>query len=104
MIPYKCPVCNGKGQVPSGFYNVHVPGVVFTSTTNVSETCRSCGGSGIIYGSSPAPYRPLPEIPRDTPYWYREPWGGYKIGCDTGSTSVNYNTTFGDEWVDGTVY
>jgi DnaJ-class molecular chaperone len=38
-----CPVCNGTGQVPSGFYN---PGG--QSITPVYEVCRSCNGKGYI--------------------------------------------------------
>ena len=47
MTPYKCPVCDGRGIVPVGFY-------ISTSdswtSTGTSETCRQCGGAGIIYG------------------------------------------------------
>ncbi len=48
MIPYKCPVCNGTGLVLSGFYNVGID-TVGSSTTNVTEKCRSCNGGGIIH-------------------------------------------------------
>lgn len=41
--PHKCPVCEGRGWVPNGFYGV----VDCTSTAN--ETCRSCNGAGIIW-------------------------------------------------------
>ena len=46
--PYRCPICNGKGIVPNGFYL----GVASTwSGTSVApETCRACGGSGIVWG------------------------------------------------------
>ena len=40
--PKKCPICEGRGFVSSDFYN---PG---TSTTNSTETCRSCFGKGYI--------------------------------------------------------
>jgi len=47
MTPYKCPVCDGRGIVPGGFY-------ISTSdswtSTGTSETCRQCGGTGIVYG------------------------------------------------------
>lgn len=47
MTPYKCPVCDGRGIVPVGFY-------ISTSdswtSTGTSEPCRQCGGVGIIYG------------------------------------------------------
>jgi len=46
--PYRCPVCEGKGCVPSGFY-----GAVGTHEWTVSdltpEQCRSCGGIGVIW-------------------------------------------------------
>ena len=42
-----CPVCGGKGLVPTGFYTAI--GTPYYSTTNTSpETCRSCGGKGYI--------------------------------------------------------
>ena len=42
--PYTCPVCEGRGTVPWGFYNSW-------STMGVHpETCRSCGGTGIVWG------------------------------------------------------
>lgn len=47
MKPYKCPICNGKGIVPGGFY-LSVSG--YCSSTNTSEMCRQCQGSGIIWG------------------------------------------------------
>lgn len=43
---YKCPVCDGKGVVPSGFYNVC--GQNWYSFNTKPETCRSCNGKGII--------------------------------------------------------
>lgn len=42
-----CPVCGGKGLVPTGFYTA--VGTPYYSTTSTSpETCRSCGGKGYI--------------------------------------------------------
>jgi len=43
-VPYCCPVCNGSGNVPNGFYDAGL--TIITSP----ETCRSCNGTGIIYG------------------------------------------------------
>lgn len=40
-----CPVCQGRGVVPQGFYNPH-PGVVSTSTA--PDGCRTCQGARII--------------------------------------------------------
>jgi len=51
MIPHKCPVCNGKGVVPGGFYSS--VGDYGSSIT----TCRSCV-NGIIWG---------PELPTSYP-------------------------------------
>lgn len=45
--PHKCPICNGRGIVPGGFYNSTSD--TWTSSTT-SEPCRQCGGSGIIWG------------------------------------------------------
>ena len=44
--PYCCPVCSGRGIVPSGFYTFKSGGIL---TTN-PETCRTCNGAGIIWG------------------------------------------------------
>ena len=48
MKPYRCPICNGTGIVPGGFYfsvNGH------SSSTNTTEVCRQCQGSGIVWGT-----------------------------------------------------
>lgn len=45
-VPYKCPVCEGKGVVPAGFYE-SCGGYL----TNISSiTCQSCDGTGIVWG------------------------------------------------------
>ena len=41
----KCPVCNGSGQVPFGFYD---PWYWAGGTYFTFETCRTCQGKGII--------------------------------------------------------
>ena len=47
LKPYTCPVCNGNGLVPNGFYN-QTSG--HWSTTNASpEKCRACDGRGLVY-------------------------------------------------------
>ena len=49
MKPHICPVCNGRGTVPPGFYNPSPDGVHgITQTDCHTETCRSCGGKGYI--------------------------------------------------------
>lgn len=40
-----CPVCNGKGLVPNGFYDVGSN--TYTTTSATPETCKSCGGKDI---------------------------------------------------------
>lgn len=46
LQPYRCPVCNGKGIVPVGFYST---GAVSTNTAT-DEPCRTCHGKGIVWG------------------------------------------------------
>ena len=47
MKPYKCPICNGSGIVPGGFY-ISVGG--YGTSASTTEMCRQCQGSGIIWG------------------------------------------------------
>ncbi len=42
MTAEKCPVCEGRGTLPGGFYEPAA------STVAPPETCRSCGGRGVI--------------------------------------------------------
>ena len=46
--PHRCPVCNGKGIVPNGFYNS--TGETWATTDASPEICRACNGSGVIWG------------------------------------------------------
>jgi len=46
-VPYRCPVCGGNGIVAAGFYT-QTSGC-WTSTGGF-EMCRSCNGTGIVYG------------------------------------------------------
>lgn len=49
MVPNKCPICQGSGNVPGGFYD-STPGHVETWTSNRSiDKCKACYGSGIIW-------------------------------------------------------
>lgn len=50
MQPYKCPVCDGRGFVPNGFYNTTTQ--EYVSVNTIPETCRSCGGTGIIWDNA----------------------------------------------------
>jgi len=45
MKPYTCPVCGGKGTVPSGFYDPFG-----RSSTIAEEQCKSCYGRGVLWG------------------------------------------------------
>jgi len=45
--PYKCPVCEGRGTVPAGFYNQSR----YMYTYEPDVTCKSCFGRGIVYGT-----------------------------------------------------
>ena len=44
--PFKCPVCGGRGIVPNGFYDIFPQSI----TSITSETCKTCHGTGIIWG------------------------------------------------------
>jgi hypothetical protein len=46
IVPFRCPVCEGRGSMPRGFYD--------RSTTVSSlepEQCRACRGCGIVWAS-----------------------------------------------------
>jgi len=43
---YKCPVCNGRGLVPAGFYR---DGGYSTYYVAGEQVCRACGGQGVIW-------------------------------------------------------
>jgi DnaJ-class molecular chaperone len=45
--PYRCPVCEGRGIVPHGFY-LYPAGQTFTDSETSPEKCRSCNGTGIV--------------------------------------------------------
>lgn len=44
--PYRCPICEGKGIVSHGFYEI---GSVSTNSPT-TDRCRSCAGSGVVWG------------------------------------------------------
>lgn len=46
MLPHKCPICLGTGNVPGGFYNCCPGG--YPTSANTMEPCRSCE-KGIIW-------------------------------------------------------
>ena len=41
--PHKCPVCEGRGDMPAGFYRRQI-----TSNDTKPEKCKSCYGTGVI--------------------------------------------------------
>ena len=43
----KCPVCNGTGLVPNGFYTA-IGANEWTTNSSQPETCKSCGGKGYL--------------------------------------------------------
>lgn len=43
--PHTCPVCEGRGDVPHGFYS-NSP---HSSTDATADVCRSCSGRGILW-------------------------------------------------------
>ena len=55
--PYKCPVCFGTGAVASGFYSSTTG--VWTSTSTSTEVCRSCFGTGIVWGTYEEPTKDM---------------------------------------------
>ena len=47
--PFRCPVCGGNGLVPDGFYDT-TTGQWTAPTYVLSIKCRSCNGTGIVWG------------------------------------------------------
>lgn len=48
-VPHQCPICLGKGLLPHGFYAVTIGGTTDSGSTE-PEKCRSCCGSGLLWG------------------------------------------------------
>ena len=46
--PFTCPVCSGRGKVPSGFYS-HVGSDSWTVSHTTPEPCRSCSETGVVW-------------------------------------------------------
>ena len=44
LQPHRCPVCDGRGSVPAGFYSP-----ANTTGSANPEPCRSCGGQGVLW-------------------------------------------------------
>lgn len=49
--PYKCPICEGCGIVPGGFYSVAYGQIEGYVSSTTQEKCRTCEGRGIVYVS-----------------------------------------------------
>lgn len=47
-----CPVCEGRGLVPPGFYQVSKSQYVYTLANAAAEKCRTCKGDGVIEDKS----------------------------------------------------
>lgn len=47
MTEIRCPVCEGRGIVPQGFY-AYPAGQGHTSNHTAPDRCRRCGGVGTI--------------------------------------------------------
>lgn len=41
--PHRCPVCEGRGSVPAGFYSAGL------ATGTNGEQCRACKGEGVLW-------------------------------------------------------
>jgi hypothetical protein len=46
--PHKCPICEGKGVVPCGFYGTSSSSRL--TTEELIDECRTCKGKGIVWG------------------------------------------------------
>lgn len=44
-VPFRCPVCGGRGIVPNGFYMIYAD----TTNSSTAEPCRTCNGRGVIW-------------------------------------------------------
>lgn len=42
-MPYRCPVCNGSGLVPAGFYEL------VKDAAGPPDKCRTCHNTGIVW-------------------------------------------------------
>ena len=55
-VPFKCPICGGTGKVVKGFYKDDYGA---PTLDGYHEYCRSCNGSGIVFGTRT--WKALPE-------------------------------------------
>lgn len=76
LVPFRCPVCEGKGIVPQGFYD-NITGMGSWGCA-ITEKCRACDGKGIIYSfaldpvwpiaQQTQPFTPIPECDHSWEY------------------------------------
>lgn len=59
--PYLCPLCFGRGHVPSGFYTSTV-GVPWATSTTAPDMCRMCEGKGYLSASRGSVTRPPQDV------------------------------------------
>lgn len=43
QTPHKCPICEGTGLVPAGFYEY-----LLNTISTTPEQCKPCSGTGVI--------------------------------------------------------
>jgi len=43
-----CPVCDGHGVVPAGFYQVTKYQPTYGSSNAGNEVCKACAGTGVV--------------------------------------------------------
>jgi len=53
LVPLRCPVCNGTGHVPDGFYTQNLEGVWCGTSAGNYEPCRSCLRGVVFQQSEP---------------------------------------------------
>lgn len=64
QTPSTCPVCQGRGVVPAGFYSTTTG--QGTTSTMIPEQCRSCEGSGIVWSGNSEASFPHYVVPKTT--------------------------------------
>ena len=97
--PHRCPVCLGNGRQNAGFYEQ--VGGYWTSTASNFVDCRSCAGTGVVWGDVDLPVSPPVVVPAaEVP----GPWPG-GCGCPQelkdGKTYVgdNFCPTHGQQYI-----
>jgi len=81
----KCPVCDGRGQVPASFYDIPDPMITAMPFT-FPVMCRACSGAGYILPTSACTV--LPPVPEVVPPWAKDLAAAVE-------TTVNQHKTFG---------